>query len=216
MPQLLLQPFCFCCHCTIAAHSWLFASGGAKHAVWLAKSEAEKKNSPQYIRTVMVLLYRQPGSLRPLRLPTPPPPHPTPHTHSNTHTHTQHTHETPPYPQSTQQDEIRQVCVFLHGTITEMMKAAGGEGVELVRQLAEVVFSYGEIPTDWEENFIINPNRGKGEALGCDKMVLAHWSSQEATGTRARYLHPQDSEHRRDTVRLCARYTYHWYHLYCS
>ena len=33
---------------------------------------------------------------------------------------------------------------------------AGEEGVELVRQLAEGVFSWGEIPTDWEKSFILN------------------------------------------------------------
>ena len=40
--------------------------------------------------------------------------------------------------------------------ITEMLKAAVVEGVELVRKLAEAVFSSGMIPVDWEESFILN------------------------------------------------------------
>ena len=39
------------------------------------------------------------------------------------------------------------------------------EGVELVRLLAETVFSSGDIPNDWEESFILNLYKGKGEAL---------------------------------------------------
>ena len=51
------------------------------------------------------------------------------------------------------------------GIIAEMLKAAGEEGVELVRLLAETVFSSGDIPKDWEESFILNLYKGKGEAL---------------------------------------------------
>ena len=42
------------------------------------------------------------------------------------------------------------------GIIAEMLKAAGEEGVELVRLLAETVFSSRDIPKDWEESFILN------------------------------------------------------------
>ena len=35
------------------------------------------------------------------------------------------------------------------GIIAEMLKAAGEEGVELVRLLAETVFCSGDIPNDW-------------------------------------------------------------------
>ena len=46
-----------------------------------------------------------------------------------------------------------------------MLKAAGEEGVELVRELAEAVFSSGMIPVDWEKRFILGLFKGKGEAL---------------------------------------------------
>ena len=51
------------------------------------------------------------------------------------------------------------------GIVAEMLKAAGEEGVELTRQLTEAVFSCGVIPSDCEENFIMNLYKGKGEAL---------------------------------------------------
>ena len=52
------------------------------------------------------------------------------------------------------------------GIVAEVLKAAGEEGVELVRQLTEAVFSCGVIPSDWEESFILNLSEGKDEALG--------------------------------------------------
>ena len=51
-------------------------------------------------------------------------------------------------------------CVIL-----EMLKAAGEEGLEKLRLLAELVFSSGEIPNDCEESLILNLYKGKGEAL---------------------------------------------------
>ena len=51
------------------------------------------------------------------------------------------------------------------GIIAEMLKAAGEEGVGLVRKLVRVVFSSGMIPVDCEESFIQNLLKGKGEAL---------------------------------------------------
>ena len=51
------------------------------------------------------------------------------------------------------------------GIIAEMLKAAGEEGVGLVRKLMEAVFSSGMIPVDCEESFIQNLYKGKGEAL---------------------------------------------------
>ena len=51
------------------------------------------------------------------------------------------------------------------GVVTEMLKATGDDGVELIRQLAEAVFSWGDIPQDWEESFILNLHKGKGDAL---------------------------------------------------
>ena len=49
--------------------------------------------------------------------------------------------------------------------IAEMLKAAGEEGTEMLRQLTEVVFSNGVIPKDWEESHILNLYKGNGEAL---------------------------------------------------
>ena len=46
-----------------------------------------------------------------------------------------------------------------------MLKDAGEEGVKLVRQLAEAVFSSGMIPVGWEESLILNLYKGKSEAL---------------------------------------------------
>ena len=51
------------------------------------------------------------------------------------------------------------------GIIAEMLKASGEEGVELATQLAEAVFGSSEIPKDWEESFILNFFKSKGEAL---------------------------------------------------
>ena len=41
--------------------------------------------------------------------------------------------------------------------ITEMLKAADEEGVELARQLIEAVFSCSITTSDWEGSFILNP-----------------------------------------------------------
>ena len=46
-----------------------------------------------------------------------------------------------------------------------MLKAADEEGVQLGRKMAETIFSSGMIPVDWEENFILNLYKGKGEAI---------------------------------------------------
>ena len=51
------------------------------------------------------------------------------------------------------------------GVISEMLKAAGEEGLKKLRLLAEMIFSSGEIPKDWEESHILNLYKGKGEAL---------------------------------------------------
>ena len=87
-----------------------------------------------------------------------------------------------------------------------MLKAAGEEGNELVRQLAEAVFSSGEIPEEWEESFTLNLYKGKGTALH-----PVHYHSLKLTdqdmeaaeiGTWLLLLH--DGEHWGDTVSLCA------------
>ena len=51
------------------------------------------------------------------------------------------------------------------GIISELLKAAGEEGIDLLRHLAETVFGSGQIPKDWEESIILNLYKGKGDAL---------------------------------------------------
>ena len=46
-----------------------------------------------------------------------------------------------------------------------MLKATGVEGVELVRKLAEAVFSNSIIAVGWKESYILNLYKGKGEFL---------------------------------------------------
>ena len=51
------------------------------------------------------------------------------------------------------------------GITAEMLKASGPEGVELIRQLGELVFGGEPIPKEWEESIILNLYKGKGDAL---------------------------------------------------
>ena len=51
------------------------------------------------------------------------------------------------------------------GIIAKMLRAAGEVGIELLTELIEVVFCNGVIPTDWQESFILNLYKGKGDAL---------------------------------------------------
>ena len=51
------------------------------------------------------------------------------------------------------------------GIIAEMLKAAGEVGIELLIELTQVVFCNGVIPTDWQDSFILNLYKGKGDAL---------------------------------------------------
>ena len=51
------------------------------------------------------------------------------------------------------------------GVTVEMLKASGEEGLESIRRLGELVYSEGEIPSEWEESYIQNLYKGKGDAL---------------------------------------------------
>ena len=51
------------------------------------------------------------------------------------------------------------------GIVAEMLKASGALGVEMIRDLAISIVKGGQIPSDWEESFIINLYKGKGDAL---------------------------------------------------
>ena len=46
-----------------------------------------------------------------------------------------------------------------------MLKPVGEAGAEEVRDLVENIISEGCIPTDWQESFIVNLYKGKGDAL---------------------------------------------------
>ena len=51
------------------------------------------------------------------------------------------------------------------GIVAEMLAASGEKGVDLLTRLTECVFSIGVISTDWQESFILNLYKGKGDAL---------------------------------------------------
>ena len=46
------------------------------------------------------------------------------------------------------------------GVFSEMLKAAGEEGLENLRLLTELVFISGMISKDWEESLILNLYKG--------------------------------------------------------
>ena len=51
------------------------------------------------------------------------------------------------------------------GIVAEMLAVSGEKGVDLLTSLTECVFSNGAIPTDWQESFILNLYKDKGNAL---------------------------------------------------
>ena len=51
------------------------------------------------------------------------------------------------------------------GIVTEMLKLVREAGAEEVCDLVENIISEGCIPTDWQESFIVNLYKGKGDAL---------------------------------------------------
>ena len=51
------------------------------------------------------------------------------------------------------------------GIVVEMLKASGDTGARLVADLANDMVRNGVIPSDWEDSFIINIYKGKGDAL---------------------------------------------------
>ena len=51
------------------------------------------------------------------------------------------------------------------GIVAEMLKASGDTGARLVADLANDMVRNGVIPFDWEDSFIINIYKGKGDAL---------------------------------------------------
>ena len=51
------------------------------------------------------------------------------------------------------------------GIIIEMIKAAGGKFAEELTVLVSRIVAEGIVPSDWNLSFIINPFKGKGDAL---------------------------------------------------
>ena len=51
------------------------------------------------------------------------------------------------------------------GIVAEMLKASGFIGTKLVAELVNTMIRNCDIPSDWEESFIINIYKGKGDAL---------------------------------------------------
>ena len=51
------------------------------------------------------------------------------------------------------------------GIVAEMLKPVGEAGAVEVRDLIEDIISEGCIPTDWQESFIVNLYKGKGDPL---------------------------------------------------
>ena len=51
------------------------------------------------------------------------------------------------------------------GIVAEMLKASSNNGVWLVADLANDTIRNGTIPSHWENSFIINIHKGKGDAL---------------------------------------------------
>ena len=51
------------------------------------------------------------------------------------------------------------------GIVAEMLKPVGEAGAVEVHDLIEDIISEGCIPTDWQESFIVNLYKGKGDAL---------------------------------------------------
>ena len=51
------------------------------------------------------------------------------------------------------------------GIVAEMLKASGNTSVWLVAYLANDMIRNGIIRSDWENSFIINIYKGKGDAL---------------------------------------------------
>ena len=51
------------------------------------------------------------------------------------------------------------------GILVEMIRAAGGMGTSMIRDLAAAIIRDGKVPSDWEQSFIVCLYKGKGDAL---------------------------------------------------
>ena len=51
------------------------------------------------------------------------------------------------------------------GVVSEMIKASGGAGIELIRDLINAIIAQNCIPSNWQYSYIVNLYKGKGDAL---------------------------------------------------
>ena len=51
------------------------------------------------------------------------------------------------------------------GVVSEMIKASGGAGIELIRDLINAIIAQNCIPSDWQYNYIVNLYKGKDDVL---------------------------------------------------
>ena len=53
------------------------------------------------------------------------------------------------------------------GIIVEMIKAANNGIIDCITSLFNHIVHKGRVPNDWHLSYIINPSKGKGDALSC-------------------------------------------------
>ena len=51
------------------------------------------------------------------------------------------------------------------GIVVEMIRTAGDMGASMIRGLVAAIIRYGNVPSDWEQSFIVCLYKGKGDAL---------------------------------------------------
>ena len=52
------------------------------------------------------------------------------------------------------------------GIVVEMIEAAGDTGTSMIRDLADAIIRDGQVPSDWEQSFIVCLYKGKGGCFG--------------------------------------------------
>ena len=77
-----------------------------------------------------------------------------------------------PSPPTTNDMVRKAVCKMISGkaagpsgVVSEMIKASGGAGIELIRDLINTNITQNCIPSDWQYSYIVNLYKGKSDAL---------------------------------------------------